>query len=524
MPIAFVPFKPLDLLGGMYDNGGSSIVCGLAPIAGKYGYSRFLGIKEEGHSATALDTAARGGTTIRKSGTNYVYVGTTGRIYLETLGTLTNVSKGGVGATPYSTSSTDWGWSFTQWGDGIIATNYVDAVQYKSDYTTTAAFADAFTSTLKPKGKFITVVKNQVFLAYTNEGGTAYPNRVRWGAVDNVLGMDSSPSTQSDYQDLLDNYGNITGMVGGEYALIFKERAIYKCTYVGAPLIYRFDLLAAGIGTIHPGSIVEFEGSVYFWGNNKAYVIGPGAETIDPIEDGAIPAILLQHTYSANNGWPGSPNFDLSVTNSYLVHSAVDLSNGLIVWAFPSRSSVGEANLIVYSPQANSASLCSGRGRTTALQPIKLQWLIQGANADPSTVSVGTAPGGNGTCLIGIQLTGKLICDMASVPYTTPYIGSGFLTAGLGKRAVITAVRPIFYPGDNYNEGSPVSAVDVIKVTYAGAMTGSASTFTAATSSNGWWYGKANGEWLVIRTYFDVYAPHKCIGWEVVFDEIGSER
>src|SRR5574343_1998619 len=186
MPVTFVPVKPLNLLGGSYNNGAASSILNLAPTT-EGGYNLFYG-SGTARSSTTLDTAPRGATSIRKSGTDYVYVGTTGRLYLEvgaSAGTVTNVSQGG--GTPYATSSSDWGWSFTQWGDGIIATNYVDHVQYKADYTSVAAFVDAFTSTTKPKAKFVTVVKNQVFVAYTNEGGTAYPNRVRWGAVDNLL-------------------------------------------------------------------------------------------------------------------------------------------------------------------------------------------------------------------------------------------------------------------------------------------------------------------------------------------------
>jgi len=520
MPTTFVPFKPLDLLGGNYNNGSSSAVVNLAPISGN-GFNLFGGVGTS-RSATALDTDARGGTSIRKSGTDYVYVGTTGRLYLEvgaSAGTVTNVSQGG--GTPYSTSSTDWGWSFTQWGDGIIATNYVDHVQYKADYTSVAAFVDAFTSTTKPKAKFITVVKNQVFVAYTNEGGTAYPNRVRWGAVDNLLGMDSSPSTQSDYQDLLDNYGNITGMVGGEYALVFKERAIYKVTYVGAPLIYRFDLLAAGIGTIHPGSIIEYEGKVFFYGNDSLYVIGPGAETIDPVEDGVTRAVLLGHAYSNNDGFAvtvGAANvieFDRSAP--YLVHSAVDLSKGLIAWAVPSLNSSGEKHVILFNPRSGNGGIGTARG-STGLR--KLYWMIQGPNVNTGTV--GVSPSG-GIGIMGVS-DQKVIVNMDNTSYApSPHIVSGLLTPSLGTRAVITAIRPVFYSGDNTDASVPAGSVEVLPVDYKGLF-GTAVNYTASTSGNGWWYGKANGEFLAIRTYFPTYAPHVCLGWEVIFDEIGSDR
>lgn len=531
MPIEFVPFKNLSFPQGAYQNGSSMVVYNLVPVEG-YGYVEMGGVGSgEVLSSTQLDTAARGATTFRYGSADYIYVGTTGRLYqlVVSTGTLTNVSVGGVGATPYTTASTDWGWTFTRWGNGVAATNFVDDVQFKADLTNTTAFATCFTSTLVPKAKFMGLVKNQLMLAYTAEtGGNVFPQRVRWGAVDDIFDMDPSPTTQADYQDLLDDYGEITGFVGGEYGVVFKERAIYKATYVGPPLIYRFDMIAAGIGTRSAGSIVEYKGAVYFWGANGIYKLNAGAAGVERVPEGLFKHLIVGDPFAfPSEPWPREILYDK--TKPYLVHSAVDLSLGCLYWAFPTESA--KTYLVACTVEDGRTSICdcqmgSGNGN--------MQWLIQGSYTGMEYT--GYAPGGNVSaayprCAYAVNHA-RRIGTHRNVAEFTGRIVSGIITTQVGKRCVITRVRPAFFcaGGPSGTVTTPVSSVMVYEVDYTGAVTAT-NTFTAATSADGWYYGKANGPYVAIGTTFFTGVggiPVSFIsvpaGWEVEFDEEGSER
>lgn len=109
---------------------------------------------------TAQSTA---GTTLRSwcglvnSGTGVGYVGTTTKIYSSADGliTFTDRSKGG----GYTSTATDW--SFEQYGNITIASNGVDAMQYR-DATGGGAFADIAAA---PIAKIV-VVQSNVLLAF----------------------------------------------------------------------------------------------------------------------------------------------------------------------------------------------------------------------------------------------------------------------------------------------------------------------------------------------------------------------
>jgi hypothetical protein len=41
-------------------------------------------------------------------------------------------------------------------------------------------------------------------------------------------------------------------VVGGEYGLVFQERAVWKMTYIGSPVIFQFDLIERSRGAFAP--------------------------------------------------------------------------------------------------------------------------------------------------------------------------------------------------------------------------------------------------------------------------------
>ena len=86
-----------------------------------------------------------------------------------------------------------------------------------------------------PKADFIAVVRDQLWTANIDEGSGRVPFRVRWSGINDATSF-TTGTDQSDFQDIVD-VGDITGLVGGEYAVILTEKAILRASYVGTPLI-----------------------------------------------------------------------------------------------------------------------------------------------------------------------------------------------------------------------------------------------------------------------------------------------
>jgi hypothetical protein len=171
---------------------------------------------------------------------------------------------------------------FTQFGKTVISTNNAEKLQAWTLGTSTS-FADL--SATAPIAKFITVVRDFVVCGNTLET-TQQQYRVRWSALNDETDWTEDVNTQSDYQDIPDG-GQIMGIRGGEFGLIFLERAIHRMSYVGTPFIFQFDNISRGKGCMVSGSIAQYQGITFFLSDDGFYtcdgqnVTSIGAEKID---------------------------------------------------------------------------------------------------------------------------------------------------------------------------------------------------------------------------------------------------
>ncbi|BCV04958.1 MAG: hypothetical protein CM15mV95_300 [Caudoviricetes sp.] len=75
-----------------------------------------------------------------------------------------------------------------------------------------------------------------------------YNQRVKWSGINDSSTWTPSQATQSGFQDIVGSHGNIQAIVGGECCVIFMEKAIYRMSYVGVPLVFQFDKIADNLG------------------------------------------------------------------------------------------------------------------------------------------------------------------------------------------------------------------------------------------------------------------------------------
>ena len=206
-------------------------------------------------------------------------------------------------------------------GTGGAGTYTVSASQTVSSTTITAT-GNA------PPARFVTVVRDFVVAGNVSGGEST----VYWSDINNELNWVPSSSSQSDSQYLPDG-GNITGLAGGEYGLVFLERAIYRMTYSGSPFFFQFDAISRTLGCISAGSIAQFGGVTYFLADDGFYLCD--GQNVQPIGLEKV------------NRW----FFDTAVlTNIANTMSAtIDPIKGLAVWCFPAKE--GGSLLLIYNIQ-----------------------------------------------------------------------------------------------------------------------------------------------------------------------------
>lgn len=255
---------------------------------------------------------------------------------------LTDVSKAG----GYSSVER---WSFTQFGDAILASNNTAKIQAWYVGTSTA-FADV--SATAPIAKFITVVRD--FVVAANIAGT--PNKLQWSDINDETDWVSGGASQADYQIIAEG-GNITGITGGEFGIVLLERAIYRMSYIGSPLFFQFDAISRNLGCNTAGSVTQYGANTYFLADDGFYmcdgtnVMNIGNDKVD------------EYFYD-----------NMALAQQETISAAVDPVRNIVVWNYPNNN--GGRSLLIYnwlvkkwsSADTNSEYIVSLASSTIALE------------------------------------------------------------------------------------------------------------------------------------------------------------
>jgi len=332
------------------------------------------------------------------------------------VGALTNVSKSG-GYTPNANADR---FRFTQFGNVIIGTNFSDPMQAYTLGTSTA-FADLAAGA--PICRFLTVVRDFVVTAFTDESSTTYPSRVRWSGINDETAWGSSQVTQADFQDIADG-GQIVGIRGGEFGLVFMEKGISRMSYIGTPFIFQFDNISRGKGCIAAGSIAQTQGVTFFLSDDGFYLC-------DGQQIQAIGSEKVDRWFFAN-----------ADENSFeTMSAAVDPVRKLIIWNF--RTTFAQRQLIIYNFKTQKWTY-GDAGADFISDASTAATTLEGL--DSISASIDALPVSLDSIL---YMGGKYFLGGTSGAYVVTYNGApatGQLITGdlnAGGRSVVTLARPL---------------------------------------------------------------------------------
>ena len=345
--------------------------------------------------------------------TTQLFVAGTSKIFtVSGIGALTQVKSG-------MTTGVDDRVRFTQFGTRVITTNNAEVLQAWTLGTSTS-FANLSASA--PKAKFITVVRDFVVCANTFESSAQQQYRVRWSALNDETDWVEDVNTQSDYQDIPDG-GQIVGIRGGEFGLVFLERSISRMTYIGTPFIFQFDNISRNKGCMVSGSIAQYQGITFFLSDDGFYmcdgqnVISIGSEKVD--------RFFID---------------DASESDYGSMSAAVDPVRKLVIWNYVDTD--GNRKLLIYNfatkmwTYADAGTDFLSEASSTAVTLEQLDSISASIDALPTTLDSRLYVGGR--YFLGGTLATKVFT------YTGPY-ATGTLATGdidLGGSSVITLARP----------------------------------------------------------------------------------
>lgn len=270
----------------------------------------------------ALDARPRGAIQARDKDLNVKqYAGDAAKLYENLDNVWTDRSK----ADGYSTASEEC-WEFVAWKNKVLAVNFSDHPQQLAFGGTT--FSDLTTDF---KARHITTIKDFVVAANTSDTTDGnVPSRVRWSAFNDETDWTVSASTLSDFQDL--QTAPVLRIFGGEFGVILQSASVWRMTFVGAPVVFQFDNVVPGIGTIASGAAAQDGDSVFFLSAKGFYELVNGTEA-RPIGVNKVDEFILN---------------DLNQNFLFRISAVADPASNRVFWAYPGADSVnGRPNRIV---------------------------------------------------------------------------------------------------------------------------------------------------------------------------------
>jgi hypothetical protein len=269
----------------------------------------------------------------------------------------------------------------------------------------------------------VTVVRD--FVVAANDGSDS--NKVYWSDINDETDWTPSAASQSDSQILPDG-GDITGLAGGEYGLIFLERAIYRMSYTGSPLFFQFDAISRSLGCISNGSIAQYGGLTYFLADDGFYACD--GQTTKAI------GVEKVNRWFFDNAIPSEIFTGMSAT--------VDPIRKLVIWKF--NNTFGGKNLLMYSIDLAKWSYTDTTATSVAyvLTPSATLEQVDNYNAsiDALDIPLDSRVFAGGQLLFA-GVSGTKIIAFSGQPKTAN-ISTGDIDIG---RSTVTLVKPIVDKG-----------------------------------------------------------------------------
>lgn len=380
------------------------------PVAS--GYAPFPSKVNFGNAASETLTSVFAG---QAAGTTALFASSATKIYKYDSSTLnySDVSKSGGYNNPVN--------DVVQFGKVIITANNAEKLQAWTIGTSTS-WNDL--SMNAPVCKFVSVVRDFVVTGHQS----ANPNRVQWSDINDETDWVSSAASQADFQDIPDG-GDIVGITGGEFGLIFLQNSIHRMSYVGSPLFFQFDNISRGLGCFVSGSIAQYRQTSFFLSDNGFYMTDGQSIT-------AIGAEKVDRWFF--------DNVDINAIEE--MSANVDPERKLVIWNFKNVSATysqlmyqWELNRWTYS-DINISSIGGGLTAGVTLEQLDAYGTVDSIEtsfdarlwAGGSYFLAGTS-GANVVSIEGPNLTASIITGDISVD---------------GQRSVMTLTKPIIDSGN----------------------------------------------------------------------------
>lgn len=293
---------------------------------------------------TGIGSAAYAGDAVT------LFTGSKTKLYsVASGGGFVDLSKGGAYAAAVGAEPS--GWRFASFGNDVWGVNTSDIAQRRTNNT--GAFADGPVSTFKPSGRFIAPVREYMVIASLSNAGRSADEFV-WSDANDATWYDdktgSRPASLAGSKAIRSRPGQITGLTGGEYGVIYKRYSTYALQFTGGADIFRLDELSPGIGCYYPGSLIAARGADYFFGGDGFYRRS-GLSAPEKISPPEIDQLFVDAARFNQRGFVHNAATTMAQEDDFL-SGFEDRRTGCLFWLYANTYSgtANAENVLVYNP------------------------------------------------------------------------------------------------------------------------------------------------------------------------------
>jgi len=377
------------------------------------------------YSSNTISSNARGAGSFRdNTNTVYNFVATNTNIYQLDSGTFTSRKSSLTGG------NTDF-WTFTQFGNYVIASNGVDTPQYYLMGTSTnfANLSAIATDGTPPLFRVSGVIRD--FLVVGNISGAT--NRIQWSGINDISTW-TEGSKSADYQDLPGSGGKVVGITSGEVGYVFRQNQIIRMDYVGGATVFRLSVISPNRGAVYGKTICQDNRRVFFYADDGFFqidgdnVIAIGAEKVNRF-------------------------FENNINKAYTdrIVAAVDPFNQLALWLYPSVNNTNNTTgicdrILIYNYATQKWSLAEANASQIFSQfvgayTVELMDIIS-TNLEDINIALDTDFWSGGQLYLG-AIDSNYKAAIFSGNQLEAEIETSELEIFPGNRANITGIRPV---------------------------------------------------------------------------------
>ena len=384
-------------------------------------YKRFPSLVN--YSSNNISANSRGAGSFRDNAGNvYNFVATNTNLYQLDGGTFTS-RKGSL------TGANDDFWTFTQFGNYVIASNGIDLPQYYLMGTSTnfANLSAINTAGTTPNFKVSGVIRD--FLVTGNQSSNQ--NRIQWSGI-NDIGVWTGK--QADLQDLPGSGGQIVNITSGEIGYVFRQNQIIRMDYVGGATIFRLSVISPNRGAVYGRTVCQDNRRVFFYADDGFFEIN--GDNVVPIGVEKVNRFF---------------DIDLNKAFSDRICAAVDPFNQLALWLYPSANNTSNTTgicdrILIYNYATKKWSLAKTNASTIFNQfvgayTVELMDIIS-QNLDQINIALDTDFWSGGQLFLG-AIDNNYKAAIFSGTDNIGEIETSELELFPGARSNIQSVRPI---------------------------------------------------------------------------------